>query len=358
MSDSPQSAAGAASSVNNAEYEWLYGGLAETDSDAPHEPTPDTASTPNPDVTRAAAGPTSSTGPNTSTGTDAAHAEDNDTDAPAARSAAETQQARVDLATDETSTPEDAAPAAPADTQTKAAAEVSRAPIAAVIVARTLLARLKVPALLAMIFAAWMALGSPIPGASPDSNPEAATARNAMADPVVAQALNDQKAAESYLAKHGNLNGFTLRGKDVRFAAAGSTFLASRLVDGVCYAYAWEGAGQNKPVQDATGAACTDEQITQAQIVLDEQSVALAEAADNQASAAFTAASATASQFAINSWVDGAPSLQGLGNDLGSGVRVVQNAGTWLVAQYGEGTACRQATISADATVGEITPCP
>lgn len=225
--------------------------------------------------------------------------------------------------------------------------------------------RLRAAAVLAAATLAviWVTLNG-VPGAAPSRAEQVAagvtnagiSTRNETADAITALARNDQAAAKTWYHTHQTLHGIELTGK-VRYAAAGAVLVASRELDGTCYMYGWSDGENQAPVIDASKQACTEKAVSEAQSELDVQAAQVADAVAATAADTFTAAAANVRSYGLTNWVDGQPSLQGLPADLGNGVVIVSNKGTFVIVQAPAGTGCVSAAIGADGTVGETTKC-
>lgn len=207
----------------------------------------------------------------------------------------------------------------------------------------------------------WWTVGGSLPGAAPSAQAQVAAGvddleRNSRDNQTAALVKSDQAAALEHLATHGNLNGLQLPA-GARYAAAGQTMVASRVVDETCLMYAIVDGVAHDMVADSTGAACTDTEIAAAQADLEAQEAALAAARNTGAHEAFASAARVAAAYATTNWTNGAPDLTGLPEDLGNGVRVTSNHGQYLTAIVGEGVSCRRATIGIDGSVGETSTC-
>ena len=187
---------------------------------------------------------------------------------------------------------------------------------------------------------------------------EGTTAQDATID-INQLAAADQKKATQQLAKSGTLDGFTLTDKSIRVAASGSAAVMSRTMGPACYMYAVMDGNPTAVQVDPTGAACTDAEIGKAQKALEAQTIMVDQTNAEAAQSAFTTASDSVVYYASKNFDStGNPSLNGLPDDLGSGVRVVANHDTYVVAQTTIGGMCKSAELSTDGTLGQIITCP
>ena len=171
-------------------------------------------------------------------------------------------------------------------------------------------------------------------------------------------AAGDQKRAAAMLTSKGSLDGFTITASNVRVAASGKAAVISRVHAGACYMYGILDGAPTATQVDASGAACTDTEIAKAQKSLDEQTIALEQVDAETAQSAFTSASDTVMYYASKNFDDaGVPSLTGLPADLGSGVRVVANHGSYVTTQATINGVCKSAELGADGTLGQIINC-
>jgi hypothetical protein len=168
----------------------------------------------------------------------------------------------------------------------------------------------------------------------------------------------DLAIAHDQLRQTGTLTGLTLPGAHV--AAAGTTMIAARNVNGTCVLYGILSGTDAATQADPTGQGCTAAAVKAVQDNLATNATAATTQVEQAASSQLATAADSARYFAQHHFVNGSPSMSGLPTTLeGVSASDASDTGATLtVSTPGPaGSLCRTGHVSTDGTLTGIRAC-